>query len=180
MEMKAIARFGAVALGLIVAGCSAGGGHGGMESSGHSQMKMAGDHGTGGHEEFSFGGPGEASMVTRTITVTMEDNLFDLEEIAVKEGETVRFVLVNKDDADHEFTLGTPEMQVEHRAEMMKMMDSGMNMDMDHGDANALSVPGGETGEMIWTFGGPATIEFACNIPGHWEGGMGGKLIIGH
>jgi len=176
---KVTARFGAAALGLILAGCSAGGdGHGEMAGMEHGSMEMDGGGHGGGHEEFAFGAPGMASMAARTVTVTIADNLYDPASIAVKDGEAVRFVLVNKDDADHEFILGPAEMQAERRKEMMEMMDKGMVM--EHAEANALPVPALATREMTWTFAGSGTIEYACNIPGHYESGMHGSLTIAH
>lgn len=50
------------------------------------------------------------------------------------------------------------------------------NMPMRHDDPNALLVEPGKTGEMIFKFTRPATLEFACNIPGHYESGMVGKV----
>src|SRR5262245_21621698 len=44
----------------------------------------------------AFGKPGQASAVTRTVTVTMSDDMrFAPAEIAVTEGETIRFDVKN-------------------------------------------------------------------------------------
>ncbi len=46
-----------------------------------------------GHSHaLDFGQPGDAQAVDRTIEVRMSDNVFALETIEVKAGETVRFV----------------------------------------------------------------------------------------
>jgi len=45
--------------------------------------------------------------VTRSITVEMYDNYYEPEEISVKPGETVRFVVENKGNLVHEFNVGT-------------------------------------------------------------------------
>lgn len=141
---------------------------------GDMKMPMGGEE---HDEEITFGAPGMANMVTRTVTVNMEDVAYDLKKLMVKDGETIRFIVINKDDADHEFTLGTAEMQAEDRERMAKMMDMGMKMEME-GEVNAISVPPLKTMELIWTFKGPAKIEFACNVPGHYEVGMRGDLIV--
>jgi uncharacterized cupredoxin-like copper-binding protein len=36
----------------------------------------------------------------------------------------------------------------------------------------------GETKELIWTFGNVAELEYACNVPGHYESGMHGELRV--
>ena len=39
----------------------------------------------------------------------------------------------------------------------------------------------GQSGELVWTFGkAAATLEFACNVPGHYAAGMRGPLHIKH
>jgi len=128
-------------------------------------------------EEITFGAPGQADAVTRTITVTMQDLAYDLKNIKAKDGETIRFIIINKDDVGHEFTMGTAEMNASDREKMAKMMDMGQEMSMA-GEANAVTVLPQQTKELVWTFKGPSQIEFACNIPGHFESGMKGKIMI--
>ena len=148
-----------------------------------------GDHGAMG----AIGEAGKAADVTRTITVTMIDNLYDPENITVKAGETIRFKIVNKGEFLHEFGLGTAAMHKKHQAEMMKMWEHGMieadrinhdKMKMDHGDGHAMKhddpnsilLEPGKSGEIIWKFTQPTKLEFACNIPGHYESGMMGEI----
>ncbi|SDS97000.1 Uncharacterized copper-binding protein, cupredoxin-like subfamily [Pseudomonas asplenii] len=149
---------------------------------------------------YDFGQPAPASKATRTIEVTMTDIAFDAKALEVKAGETVRFVLVNKGQLLHEFNLGEASTHAEHQQEMLKMQQSGMltptgmqmpamdhsNMaggGMDHGmmkhdDPNSVLVEPGKTAELTWTFGKAGTLEFACNIPGHYQAGMVGQLKI--
>lgn len=171
-------------------------GHGDMPKQGHMMegMKMDG-HGAPGHHGAmgAIGEAGKASDVTRTITVTMMDNLYDPENITVKAGETIRFKIVNKGEFLHEFGLGTAAMHKKHQAEMMKMWEHGMieadrinhdKMKMDHGDGHAMKhddpnsilLEPGKSGEIIWKFTKPTKLEFACNIPGHYESGMMGEI----
>ena len=86
-------------------------GHGGGHSSGHDN---------------AAGEPGEASEVLRTITVDMTDNRYSTEEISVKAGQTIRFVVRNKGELVHEFNIGTPAMHEDHQKEMMMMVDHGV------------------------------------------------------
>ena len=63
---------------------------------------------------------------------------------------------------------------------MMKMDHSKMGMpQMKHDDPNAVLVAPGKTGELVWTFPRDARLEFACNIPGHYQTGMVGRITIG-
>ncbi|MFC6673432.1 cupredoxin domain-containing protein [Marinobacterium aestuariivivens] len=128
--------------------------------------------------------------------MTLHDNYYDLDTISVEGGETVRFVLKNEGALLHEFNIGTSKMHEGHQAEMVKMMEhgmmtpTGMNHDMagiDHGsmpgmegmshnDPNSVLVGPGETGELIWTFSGDAELQYACNMPGHYQAGMVGEF----
>jgi uncharacterized cupredoxin-like copper-binding protein len=149
-------------------------------------------------EHFAFGHPGDAAKATRTVEVTLGDMYFEPKSLNVKKGETVRFVLVNKGQLLHEFNLGDAAMHAAHQQEMLKMAASGMltptgmkhdmaGMDhgmahgdgaMKHDDPNSMLVDPGKTAELTWTFADATGLEFACNIPGHYQAGMVGKVAI--
>ncbi len=144
----------------------------------------------------SIGVPTKALGNTRTVIVKMIDNAYEPESVQVKAGETVRFVLTNTGQLLHEFNLGTASMHAEHQKEMAMMMEHGMltptgvnpqmmNMDhsqmmgghsMKHDDPNSVLVAPGEKKELVWKFTKAVELEFACNIPGHYESGMVGKV----
>jgi uncharacterized cupredoxin-like copper-binding protein len=126
---------------------------------------------------FGFGAPGRAAHVDRIIRVKAGDISFDPTAVEVKAGETVRFVVTNASEIEHEFTLGDTKTQEEHRAEMAAMTD--MAAGHAHGDdPNAVFPKGGETREIFWRFAKAGQIEFACNVPGHYESGMKGTIAI--
>lgn len=50
--------------------------------------------------------------------------------------------------------------------------------DMVHEEPNVVTVKPRETKELIWKFGKDTDVEFACNIPGHYEGGMKGAFRV--
>ncbi|MDU9390348.1 cupredoxin family protein [Pseudomonas sp. zfem002] len=135
---------------------------------------------------FSFGQPAAAAKATRTIEVTLGDMYFEPRNIEVKAGETVRFVVINKGQVAHEFNLGDAAMHAEHQKQMLamaqmdhsKMGHGGMDHGMTHADPNMVMVQPGQRGELTWTFRTSAPIEFACNVPGHYQAGMVGKLNI--
>ena len=151
-------------------------------------------------QSYDFGQPAAAAKATRSVEVVMGDMSFTPKAIDINAGETIRFVLVNKGQLLHEFNLGDAAMHAKHQQEMLQMQQSGMltptgMMDMDHGsmaamdhssqghamkhdDPNSVLVEPGKTAELTWTFSKAANLEFACNIPGHYQAGMVGKLTV--
>lgn len=139
----------------------------------------------GAGHEYAFGKPAKADQATRTVEVVLGEMRFEPQEIQVKSGETVRFVVINKGQLPHEFNLGDAAMHARHQQEMLAMMskmDHSAHGSMDHGmshaDPNMVMVEPGKQGELTWTFAQPGTLEFACNVPGHYQAGMVGKLTI--
>lgn len=151
--------------------------------------------GQGEHHTSMHGKPAKASAASRTIEVVMHDNYYTPESIEVKAGETVRFVVRNEGELVHEFNIGTPEMHAAHSDEMQMMVDHGvleynrinrdaakaMQAAMGHGlhdDPNSALLEPGGTGEIVWSFPSDGTIEFACNVPGHYDAGMSGAIKL--
>jgi len=189
----------AVALTLSLStGAMAAGEHGGHHMKpGKEKMTSEQGHGGGhggGHGN-AAGEPGKASEVTRTLDIDMTDNRYSTEEIAVKAGETLRFVVRNKGELVHEFNIGTPAMHEGHQKEMMMMVDHGvleadkinhdkMKMDMgggktmEHNDPNSALLEPGKSKEIVWKFSKTGTFEFACNVPGHYDAGMVGDVQV--
>lgn len=126
--------------------------------------------------EFRFGEPADAAKADRTVTITMRDLSFEPNALTVKAGETIRFVVTNKSEIDHDFTIGDVQTQTAHRAEMAEAMQKG---EMGHGDdPNAMLVNAGQRRELIWKFTRAGRLEFDCNIPGHYEAGMRGVITV--
>lgn len=135
----------------------------------------AGDH-AGGHHHHThdaIGKPGEASAATRTVKVDMTDNMrFTPARIAVKRGETIRFVVTNSGKLKHEFVLGTAKELKEHYELMKKFPE------MEHDDPNMVEVEPGGSGEVVWQFTHAGTVDFACLQPGHYDAGMKGMVEV--
>lgn len=125
---------------------------------------------------FSFGVPAAARQANRSIRITMVDITFQPTAIAVRAGETVRFVVSNTSGIDHEFTLGDRATEQTHRKEMAEMAARGEAM--AHDAPNAITVKPGETRELTWKFSHPGQLEYDCNIPGHYEMGMKGSITV--
>lgn len=143
----------------------------------------------------AIGEPGGKSKVSRTVVIKIKDNFYEPETVEVKKGEMIRFVLKNSGELLHEFNIGTASMHAEHQKEMAQMAEHGMltatginhqmmNMDhskmgmpsMKHDDPNAVLLEPGKSAELIWKFTKNAKLEFACNLPGHYEAGMVGQI----
>lgn len=121
-----------------------------------------------------FGRQGDPAQARRTIAIGMGDDMrYTPAEITVNRGETVRLVISNKGKLLHELVLGTPE-QLRKHAEVMRQ-----HPDMDHGDdPSMVHVKPGKKGEVVWQFTKAGEFQYGCLLPGHFEAGMVGKVIV--
>jgi uncharacterized cupredoxin-like copper-binding protein len=124
-------------------------------------------------EDQAFGREGDPKKVIRVIQVDMSDAFrFTPSDVVVQTGETVKFVVSNSGRQLHEMVLGTAEELKQH-AELMRKFPT-----MEHADANMAHVKPGARGEIVWQFTHPGAYQFACLLPGHFEAGMVGRLIV--
>lgn len=131
------------------------------------------DHGSMGHGEHgamaasAAGQPGEPARATRTVSITALDTMrFDPAMLAVKAGETVRFVVTNAGKLQHEFTIGDAQTQLAHE-QMMQSMPG-----MRHEEPNSVSLAPGEAKTLVWQFAESGSVEIGCHEPGHYPAGM--------
>lgn len=111
----------------------------------------------------------------REIRIEMSDAMrFSPAEVGVRAGERVRFVLVNKGKLEHEFVLGTMEHLKQHAEEMKQHA----GMEMEHQEQGEVEVPPGKSRTLRWRFTKPGTYYYGCLVPGHFEAGMVGKVIV--
>lgn len=130
----------------------------------------AGDH---GNDDDAIGILGQAAKVTRAIQVDMADNMrFTPASMAIKQGETIRFLVRNSGKLSHEFVLGS-EIALKKHYDMMKKVPK-----MEHAEPNMVTVAPGQTGEVIWQFTTAGRVDFACLHPGHYEAGMKGLIKV--
>jgi uncharacterized cupredoxin-like copper-binding protein len=135
-------------------------------------------HEHGGHaaKSFAAGEPGTPDAAYRTIEIVMSDAsgemTFTPNTLEVKRGEQVRFVLQNAGALDHEFLIDTVANNAHHKAAMAE------NPDMRHAEPNGRRLAPGASGELIWRFTKPGSFEIACLIPGHYEAGMKGVVVV--
>ena len=104
-----------------------------------------------------------------TVRVGINHSHFDLNDLHVRAGTLVRFVVHNDDPIDHEFVVGDDAVHAQH----------------EHGhEATHPPVPGevsigpGETGETTYTFATPGAITYACHLPRHIAYGMAGTITV--
>lgn len=120
-----------------------------------------------------FGRQGDPSQVTRTISIDMNDNMrFSPGVLVIRRGDTVRLDVANKGRLLHELVLGSPENLQAHGDAMKKYPG------MQHEEPHMVHVEPGRTGEMVWHFTRAGAFQFACLLPGHFEAGMAGKVIV--
>jgi len=93
-------------------------------------------------------------------------------EIRVKRGDTVRFAVRNSGELPHALVLGTMEDLKKH-ADLTKK-----NGDMDHSAAHAVHVKPGATGRIVWHFTKAGEFYYGCLVPGHFEAGMIGTIVV--
>ena len=124
-------------------------------------------------QEKPFGRASDPKKAQRTIRVDMSDTMrFSPAELEVRQNDTVRFVVKNSGKQMHEMVLGTMDELKEHAALMRK------HPGMEHDEPWMAHVGPGKTSEMGWQFTRPGTYYYGCLIPGHFEAGMIGKVIV--
>ena len=130
---------------------------------------------TNGHV-FAAGQPGDPKKPFRVIEINMTDGpgtmTYDPNRINVRKGEQIKFVLKNTGYLAHEFLIDSFENNAKHKIEMQK------NPEMEHDDPNGKRVEPKKSAEILWRFTKAGTFEFACLIPGHYETGMKGVVVV--
>ena len=139
-------------------------------------LLLAHVHAHEGHEQFSAGAPGDPKKPARIVKVSMREDgtkmMYDPARIEIRRGEQVRFIISNDGLFNHEFMLATVAENRKHGALMKKYPD------MEHEDPNAVTVAPYVVTELLWRFTRKGEFEFACLIPGHYEAGMHGRIIV--
>ena len=111
----------------------------------------------------------------RTIEIAINHSSFEPSSIAIEEGETVTFVLINEDPIDHEFIIGDAEVQKAHE----------FGTESHHAERpTEITVPAGETRETTVEFASGGSLIsaepllFGCHLPGHYDYGMRGVIRV--
>jgi uncharacterized cupredoxin-like copper-binding protein len=124
-------------------------------------------------EQQAWGIAGDAKSATRTIEVAMTDNMrFTPDRIEVRQGETVKLVVKNGGKMLHELVLGTREALDSHAAMMVKFPG------MEHDEPHMVHVKPAKSAPLVWNFNRAGEFQFACLIPGHFQAGMVGTVVV--
>ena len=104
-----------------------------------------------------------------TVTIAVEHSRFAPTLIRVRPHTDVRFVIVNRDPIGHEFIVGGPEVHSRHT--------SGREA-YHRPVAGEVSVPADARASTTYRFHAPGDVEFACHLPGHYQYGMHGTVVV--
>ena len=124
-------------------------------------------------EQRDFGIAGDPKKVSMSIGLAMMDTMrFVPDRIDAKLGDNVRLMVLNHGQATHELVLGTLD-ELKRHAEMMRQ-----HPDMKHDAPHMAHVAPGQTEWLVWTFNRPGEFYYGCLVPGHFEAGMLGKVVV--
>jgi uncharacterized cupredoxin-like copper-binding protein len=142
-----------------------------------SRGAVSHDHATakkkGRSAEMPFGREGDPRKVNRVIRIDMSDAMrFFPDQVKVKRGDTVRFIVRNRGELPHELVLGTMDDLKQHAALMKKTGE------MAHEGSHLVHLRPGATGRIVWQFTKTGEFYFGCLIPGHFDAGMIGTLVV--
>ena len=124
-------------------------------------------------EQKDWGIAGNTKAASRTINLAVTDNMrFTPDRIEVRQGETVKLVVKNNGRMLHELVLGTQHELDEHAALMVKFPD------MEHDEAHMVHVKPATAEPLVWNFNRAGEFRYACLIPGHYQAGMVGTIVV--
>jgi uncharacterized cupredoxin-like copper-binding protein len=139
---------------------------GGVLLAGVAAAGLALADGSAGEDEDGDGALGPGPV---TVELGIEHSAFSFDELTVREGTRVRFVVDNGDPILHELIVGPPEVHERH----------------ENGTEAAHPPRPGEVtvqpltaGVTTYAFDEPGAIEFACHLPGHLAYGMSGTVTV--
>ena len=129
--------------------------------------------------EQAFGRPGNAASVSRTIAIEMSDAMrYTPASLQVRRGETIRLDVANSGKVMHELVLGTMAELKEHAVAMRKHGGMHHGESMHHESPYMVHVKPGSKETLVWQFTRPGEFYYGCLVPGHFEAGMIGKIVV--
>ena len=124
-------------------------------------------------EEHEFGKASDPKTATRSIEVSMSDAMrFEPAVIRARRGERLRLQVSNEGKLVHEMVLGTRE-ELDQHAELMRRFPG-----MEHEEPYMVHVDPDHSGVIGWTFTRAGEYFYGCLIPGHFEAGMMGRIVV--
>ena len=110
--------------------------------------------------------PGRAPVM---VEIPIRYSQFERDEVTVRAGVPVTFVLRNGDPIDHEWIVGDAALHERHRAGTEAVHASR---------PTEVTIEAGTTATTTVTFNGPGTYRYVCHLPGHEAYGMVGTLRV--
>jgi len=114
-------------------------------------------------------GPGEAGFVAgtqanpRVVQIVATPQLrFVPAVVTIQAGETITFEVTTMGPVIHEFMVGPAVDVAADKAGTPEIADLGMM----------------QTRSLTYTFTGPGPFAYACHVPGHYEAGMSGTIVV--
>ncbi|MBG9389382.1 cupredoxin domain-containing protein [Caenimonas aquaedulcis] len=118
----------------------------------------------------------QAQVVSRVVEIRMDDTMrFSPSTLQARAGETLRIVARNEGKLEHELVIGDDAQIAEHAT---AMQSGAAHAHGAGGGLAAVRVAPGQAGELVVTFTREATLQLACLVPGHYEAGMRGSLVV--
>jgi uncharacterized cupredoxin-like copper-binding protein len=120
----------------------------------------SGTHGTSG----DILGPGVI-----TVHIDIEHSRFSPTLVHVRPHTEARFVIANHDPIGHEFIIGGPAVHARH----------ANGHEASHPPVpGEVSIPPETTASTTYAFHAVGPMEFACHLPGHYQYGMHGHVVV--
>ncbi len=126
-----------------------------------------------------------APPAAEVIQITMGEMFFEPKEIRLKEGQQVQIELVNEGVVEHEFMVGrearpAPGGYEQDFFEGIDVQFTGEKAELEREEGHGTEVMLEAGGRAVLTFTVPTGTEWeiGCFVPGHYEAGMKGKLIV--
>ncbi len=167
--------YGVIALAVVTVGSVAA-----WRVLGDAGLGHAHDHGavSNGHSHsHADSAPAAAAPSLREVSIEMLDSMtFVPAQLQVKQGETIRFNVINRGKVRHEWVIGSEQELLAH-AQAMKQAKADAH-DHSHAGHNAISLAAGEQGSLAYTFNASQSLLMACFEPGHYEAGMRGTIQV--
>jgi uncharacterized cupredoxin-like copper-binding protein len=123
--------------------------------------------------ERPFGREGDPRKVKRVIRIEMSDTMrYFPAELKIRRGDTVRFMLKNTGKMPHGMVIGSMD-ELKRRAALVKK-----DGDAAVSGAPAARVAPGGSARLVWQFTRPGEYYYGCLVPGHFDAGMIGTIIV--
>lgn len=117
----------------------------------------------------------------RSVTIEMREFAYSPQTLTLRPGERVTLTFKNTGTVEHEFMVGRDPMMGKGYG-LDWLAKAKVDADVGHGGGHTgtgLRVDPGKAGSLTLVVPtDTGEFEFGCFVPGHYEGGMRGKLVV--